>query len=101
MLVYEVTAQVSAELHGAYEHYMREEHIPAVLATGCFLGATFERTADGRFRTCYRAGTQAALDGYLRDHTAGLRADFAARFPAGVTLSREVWSELQGWTRPA
>lgn len=101
MLVYEVSALVVADLRDAYEHYMREEHIPAVLATGCFVAASFERAQAGRYRTCYRAKNPAALDVYLRDHTAGLRADFASRFPAGVTLDREVWAELESWTRPA
>ncbi len=101
MVVYEVTARVDDTLREDYERYMRGEHIPAVLATGCFRSASFERTLGGTYRMCYRAASQAALDVYLRDHTTGLRAGFAQRFPAGVSLSREIWTQLEDWSCPA
>jgi hypothetical protein len=41
--------------------------------------------------------TQADLDRYLEHHTEALRADFAAHFPEGVSLSREVWVTLERW----
>ena len=43
------------------------------------------------------ARSQADLDRYLERHTAGLRVDFAAHFPEGVSLSREVWVTVQRW----
>lgn len=45
----------------------------------------------------YRARSQEELDGYLDEHTARLRADFAQHFPAGVELARKTWEELQRW----
>ncbi len=101
MISYEVTADLDAGLAEAYERYMRETHIPEVLATGCFHSATFARAAAGRYRTCYVAAVQADLDRYLERHTAALRADFVAHFPEGVSLSREVWASVEDWTREA
>jgi hypothetical protein len=97
MIAYEVTAEVAEGLVRRYEQYMRETHIPEVLATGCFHGAVFARSSPGRYRTSYMARTQGDLDRYLEAHTADMRADFAAHFPDGVSLSREVWGTVERW----
>jgi hypothetical protein len=97
MIVYEVTALVTPDLVQDYEHFMREDHIPAVLATGCFHRAAFLRAGTGRYRMRYEASSSPDLDRYLAGHAPALRDDFAARFPDGVTVSREVWVVLQGW----
>ena len=97
MIAYEVTAEMEETLAGRYEQYMRETHIPEVLATGCFQAAVLARSSPGRYRTSYLARTQADLDRYLEHHTAALRADFAAHFPEGVSLSREVWTAVDRW----
>jgi Domain of unknown function (DUF4286) len=101
MIAYEVTSEVEESLVGRFEQYMRETHIPEVLATGCFQAAVLARSSPGRYRTSYVARTRADLDRYLERHTAGLRADFAARFPEGVSLSREVWVTVQRWEAQA
>jgi hypothetical protein len=97
MVTYEVTALVELGSVSAYEQYMRDRHIPDLLATGHFVGVTFSKSAPGRYRIRYEAPSQAALDAYLRGHATGLRADFATHFPTGVQLSREVWEVLQSW----
>jgi hypothetical protein len=97
MVIYEVTALVAPDLVHDYEHFMREDHIPAVLATGCFQRAAFTRADPDRYRMRYEALTSQDLERYLVSHAPALRADFGARFPEGVTLSREVWVVLQDW----
>ena len=96
-VLYEVTATPSPELRDVYERYMRETHIRDVLATGCFTGADFAVASSGSFRTSYIAARQEELDRYLDQHAQRLRADFASHFPAGITLSREVWTVVEGW----
>lgn len=100
MIAYEVTAELEEGLIEAYEHYMRERHIPEVLATGCFQAAVLARSGPGRYRSTYLARTQGDLDRYLEQHTAALRADFAAHFPGGVSLGREVWATVERWDPP-
>ena len=95
MIAYEVAAELEERLVGRYERYMRKTHIPDVLATGCFQAVVFARSSPLRYRTSYVARNQADLDRYLESHTAGLRADFAAHFPEGVSLSREVWVTVE------
>lgn len=96
ILSYEVVVDVVEEVAAAFETYMREKHIPEILETGCFVGASFERAAPTRFRTSYR-GSQAGLDRYLAEHAAGFREDFMKHFPSGAVPSRNVWAPVQAW----
>ena len=94
MVRYEVVADVAPELVDRYVEYMRSRHFPEILATGCFVRIALDRASSTRFRSRYEARTRADVDRYLAEHTARLRADFAAHFPTGVTLTREVWEEI-------
>ena len=96
-VVYEVTAVVEHELAEEWERYMREQHIPDVLATGWFTRASLIRAQGGRYRISYHAESTADLDGYLAQSAPALRADFAARYPGGVALTRENWELVQEW----
>ncbi len=98
MIAYEVTVDVDEALAERYIAYMRDRHIPAVLATGCFAHAELDRSKETRFRQRYLAASLADLERYLEDHAPALRADFAREFPAGITLSREIWEEYARWS---
>jgi hypothetical protein len=100
MVIYEVTTVVSPERIAAYESFMRERHVSEVLATGCFTGATIDRSMPGRYRIRYTARSMDVLDRYLSTHAPQLRADFAAHLGSGVEVTREVWTELQHWSAP-
>ena len=97
MVTYEITATVRADLCDAYEKYMTERHIPDVLETGAFAGASFSRSARGRYRIRYEAHNRTALDRYLKDSASGLRQHFTETFPDGVELTREEWDILATW----
>jgi hypothetical protein len=96
-VIYEVTLEVEPALVEAVQRELREHHIPAILATGCFRAIRLERIESGRIRTRYEAARPADLERYLAEHTAQFRADFLARFPAGVRVSRELWHTLEEW----
>ena len=97
MVVYEVTATVDLELCEDYEVFMRERHIPDLLATKSFVGASFERSTPGRYRIRYIASSRESLDAYLSDAAPRLRTDFANHFPFGVELSREEWTVIESF----
>ena len=99
-LVYEVTAVVEHELAMEWERYMRERHIPDVLATGCFTRVSLVRAPGGRYRIWYHAASSADLDRYLTHSAPALRAEFSARYPGGVALTRETWELAQEWGAP-
>jgi len=94
MLSYEVTIQLEdPALAGSLERYMREKHLSEVFETGCFLDAHFERAAPDVYRTRYAVLSQENLDRYSSEYAAQLREDFKLHFPAGLRVSRTVWSE--------
>lgn len=94
---YEVTLDVDPAQAGMVERYMRERHIPEILATRCFQRIRFERSSPTRFRTCYEAGSAADLERYLSRHAEHFRADFRATVGEAARPSREHWTELQHW----
>ena len=94
-VVYEVRAVVESELCESYEAYMREQHIPDLMKTGCFVEASFETFGDGEYQMRYAASSRLNLDTYLRDHAPRLRQDLASHFPDGITLSRKEWNVLR------
>jgi hypothetical protein len=101
MVIYEVSAIVSLGLVPEYERYMREQHVPDVLAAGCFIGAAIVKAGENRYRILYEVADEATLRRYLDEHAPALRADFARHFPTGVELSREIWRVMERWPRQA
>ena len=97
MTLYEVTLEVDETLVSALEHYMRDQHIPAIFSTGCFRRICFSQASRFRFRTCYEAESRADLELYLHQHAPGFRAEFQAAFPHGIIATRETWTELKRW----
>jgi hypothetical protein len=93
---YEVTLECSESTAPALEQWMRNSHIPEMLATGCFVAIHFDR-GDARFRTVYQAATPHDLDRYLQHHATTMRGRFHDRFPDGVAVSRDTWEQLQSW----
>lgn len=101
-LVYEVAVTLASGTDpDVFADWMRDHHIPAILATGCFSAAEFTRD-DGahlRYRTRYFATDRASLDRYQAEHAPRLRADFQRHFGEGATVRREVWELLELWER--
>ncbi|MGH7586831.1 MAG: DUF4286 family protein [Gemmatimonadales bacterium] len=95
-MAYEVRVSLDPSRGDAFEEWMRGHHVPAVLGSGCFTGAHFERLSAGEYRTRYASATAGDLERYLADHAPGLRADFAARF-GGAQVAREVWETREAW----
>ncbi|HYF38567.1 MAG TPA: DUF4286 family protein [Gemmatimonadales bacterium] len=97
MILYEVTLDVEPSVSAEVEEHMRQHHIPAIFATGCFRRIRFQRASNGQFRTSYEAETPSQLERYLRDYAAGFRAEFLTEFPRGVRVSRETWDDVDTW----
>jgi hypothetical protein len=98
MVLYEVTLVLGdPAAAGGLEAFMRGRHIPHIFATGCFTEVRFCRMGPGRYRTVYAAASQEDLDRYVDLHAPGLRADFEAHAPAGLTVTREVWEVVERW----
>jgi hypothetical protein len=95
---YEVTVRTDTPETGRdFAAWMRQEHIPDVLATGLFSGAELAQLDPTTFRTRYLAASRDNLDRYLAEHAPRLRDAFAARFGASAKASRQLWEPLQRW----
>ena len=73
-VVYEVTAVVEHDIAEGWERYMRERHIPDVLASGWFTRASFARATGGRYLIRYHLASRSDLDRYLNEAAPALRA---------------------------
>jgi hypothetical protein len=97
MIRYEVTLECSADTAPELEQWMRNVHIPDMLATSCFAAIHFDR-AEGRCRTVYQAASGGELERYLTTYATAMRQQFQQRFPVGVAVSRETWEQVQRWS---
>ena len=79
MIVYNVTSKLDWSIHDAWVKWMLEEHIPEVVATGCFTSAQLLKLLeieedDGPTYTAqYFAETKEQQEEYVQQHAAALR----------------------------
>lgn len=95
-VVYEVNLDVDAGVIGSYRDWL-DGHVAQILALPGFVGARVFEVAEpaaaaGRVALCvqYTLVDAAALDAYLRDHAARMRADGLARFGGRFEASRRI-----------
>jgi hypothetical protein len=96
VLVYEVNLAIDAEVADAFATWL-PGHVAELLTLPGFLSAEIFRVveptaaaAEVALNVRYLLTGREALDGYLRDHAARLRADGAARFGGRFRAERRV-----------
>lgn len=99
-VVYEVNLAVDREIAAEYRDWL-VTHVREMLALPGFTGARLMETvqdqadaAETIFCTQYELADQAALDEYLRLHSARMRADGINRFGDRFRSTRRVLREL-------
>lgn len=86
MIIYNVTVKVDPAISREWLQWLREEHMPEVLGTGCFEEATLLQLLDvdesegPTFAIQYRAKDREAVDRYLENHAETLRAKGTSRW---------------------
>ncbi|MEP6676265.1 MAG: DUF4286 family protein [Ferruginibacter sp.] len=43
MIIYNVTTKIHHSIHEAWLQWLKDEHVPEIIATGCFVSATIVR----------------------------------------------------------
>ncbi|MCW5899426.1 MAG: DUF4286 family protein [Flavobacteriales bacterium] len=95
MIVYNVTVNIDHEVHDAWLRWMKDTHIPEVMATGLFVESRMHRVlADDEggitYAIQYTAPDMAHYERYRDEHAARLQADaqqrYGGRFVAFRTL---------------
>lgn len=81
MILYNITIKPDPEISGEYLAWLKEKHVPEIMATGCFTEYRICRMLDleeGEGTTLvvqYHAPSRESYEKYLRDHAPGLRED--------------------------
>ena len=101
MIIYNVTINVSEEVHDEWLTWMKQEHIPQMLDTGKFLNAMMtkvlvqEPMGGVTYSVQYKAESKAMLERYYQEDAENLRAQ-SQRFKGKTVFFRtelEVISE--------
>lgn len=86
MYIYNVTINVEDEIHDAWFEWMKNKHIPDMLATGKFLEAKMSRVmvqeekGGTTYSIQYGLQDKATLEAYLQEDAERLRSDGTDRF---------------------
>ena len=81
MIIYNVTVKVDWKIEEQWIQWMKETHIPAVMATGCFTRYQLVRLLDideiegPTYAAQYYAETRDKLDEYIHQFAPALRKD--------------------------
>jgi hypothetical protein len=100
MIVYNVTIKIDLSIHDLWLKWMKEEHIPRVMETGCFVDSKMyrvleENTTDGiTYAFQYFAQDISNYFDYKEHHAAHLQKEgldlFPGKFHAFRTLLKEI-----------
>jgi hypothetical protein len=93
MIIYNVTSNIDESIHNRWLVWIKE-HIPQVLATGCFTEAKLTRVlieeemGGVTYSVQYRANSREDLETYYSKHAAALRQDALRQFGDKVLAFR-------------
>lgn len=96
MLVYNVTVNVEEEKEQDWLEWMRREHIPDLLNTGCFQACRLSRLLDApsssgiSFSVQYESPDREHYERYLADHAGEMRRRGLERFGNAFQAFRTV-----------
>ncbi len=101
MIVYNVTSKIDWSIHDAWVKWMLDEHIPEVVATGCFTGAQLLKLLeieeeDGPTYTAqYFAETKQQQEEYVTKHAATLRQKVFEKWGNRTIAFRSIMEVVQ------
>ena len=100
MIVYNVTVKIDLDVHDLWLRWMKEEHIPRVMETGCFVENKLyrvleENTTDGiTYAFQYFASDITKYFDYKEHHAERLKKDSLDLFPGKFTAFRTLLKEV-------
>ncbi len=86
MLIYNITTKITWAINDEWVRWMKEDHIPGIMETGCFLDHRFVKLletdeAEGpTYATQFYANTRADYERYIEMHATSLRNTAAAKW---------------------
>lgn len=100
MIVYNVTIKVDLSVHDIWLRWMREEHIPRVMETGCFTGNKVYRilaedeTEGISYAFQYFANNMGDYFNYKENFAPTLQKELLDIFPDKFTAFRTILKEI-------
>jgi hypothetical protein len=99
-IIYNVTVSIDPTIEQEWSEWMRMEHIPQVIATGCFLEGRMSKMNNEEAGACtyamtYIAYSQEHLDTYQQHHAPLLQADHSTKFDGKFAAFRSTLSVIE------
>ena len=86
MIVYNVTIKITNAIHAPWLQWLKEEHIPEIMQTGCFTHASILRllevddTEGATYAVQYFAESKGLYNNYIENHSDGMRQKSFAKW---------------------
>lgn len=104
MLIYNVTSNIDESIHNEWLAWMKETHIPQMLATGKFEKATLvkvlieEEMGGVTYSVQYKTPSREALEAYYKEDAPKLRTDIIKKFADNVLTFRTELEIIEEYT---
>ncbi len=102
MIIYNVTVNVEDSVHNDWLSYMRDEHIPDVMKTGCFVDFTFSRIITRQpgetgvtYAIQYKCSDMNEYNNYQENFAPDLQKDHTSKFEGKVYAFRTLLEVVQ------
>lgn len=100
MILYNVTVSIDENIQDDWLKWMRETHIPDVMATQCFIESRLSRVHGDEeggvtYAISYVAESQEQYDKYVEKHAVTLQQDHSARYNGKFAAFRTMLSIIE------
>jgi len=100
MIVYNVTVTIDEAVHDEWLSWMRLEHIPEVMKTGCFIESKLAKIhgvqqGELSYSIQYTASDESTLSRYQRDFAPTLQRKHATRYSGKFVAFRTLLSVVE------
>ena len=100
MLLYNVTVSIDPQIEQEWLQWMRSQHIPDVMQTGCFLESRISRVHGEEqggltYAITYLAPDEATFKVYEKNHAPALQADHTKKYEGRFAAFRTTLSVIE------
>ena len=100
MILYNVTVSIDPAIADDWVNWMRSNHIPDVMATGCFIESRISRVHGEEeggvtYAITYLSPSQEKMDEYQQQHAPVLQKDHAERYSGKFAAFRTILSVIE------
>lgn len=104
MVLYNVTVSIDPDIHEEWLSWMRQNHIPDVLNTGCFIEARIlrvhgEEEGGLTYAISYLAPNEDLYNKYLSTHAPVLQAEHSDKYKGRFAAFRTILSVVEEFKR--